>query len=76
VAKPIVDGLEADLAGQADVIRLDLLSAVGRQAASDFGVRGLPTLVLVDGQGEVVGMQVGLIRAGAVREAVDKLVSN
>lgn len=76
MAKPIVDGLEADLAGQADVIRLDLLSAVGRQAASDFGVRGLPTLVLVDGQGEVVGMQVGLIRAGAVREAVDKLVSN
>lgn len=76
MAKPIVDGLEADLAGQADVIRLDLLSAVGRQAASHFGVRGLPTLVLVDGQGEVVGMQVGLIRAGAVREAVDKLISN
>lgn len=76
MAKPIVDGLEEDLKGKADVIRLDMLSAVGHQTAGHFGVRGLPTLVVVDGQGEVVGMQVGLIRAGAVREAVDKLISN
>jgi hypothetical protein len=73
VAKPIVDGLEDDLAGQAKVIRLDLLSPVGREAAHHFGVRGLPTLLVVDGQGRVVLTQLGLLRPGEVRSRVEGL---
>jgi hypothetical protein len=73
VAKPIVDGLEDDLAGQAKVIRLDLLSPVGREAARHFGVRGLPTLLVVDGQGRVVLTQLGLLRPGEVRSRVEGL---
>lgn len=73
MAKPIVDGLEQNLDGKANVVRLDLLSSVGRQAAGYYGVRGVPTLILTDGHGSVVLTQVGLIRAGAVQDAVDQL---
>jgi thioredoxin-like negative regulator of GroEL len=74
VAKPIVDGLERDLNGKANVVRLDLLSSVGRQAAYQYGVRAVPTIILVDGSGEVKHTQYGLIRAGAVEEEVNQLV--
>ena len=75
MAKPIVDGLERDLAGQAKVVRLDLLSPVGRQAASHFGVRGLPTLLVVDGEGRVILTQLGLLRPGEVRSRIEELIS-
>jgi thioredoxin-like negative regulator of GroEL len=75
VAKPIVDGLERDLAGQAKVVRLDLMSSVGQQAAGQFGIRGVPTLVVVDGQGQVVLTQVGLLRPGEVRSQVERLAA-
>ena len=75
MAKPIVDGLEKELTGKADVIRLNAMTSIGQQAAAHFGVRGLPTLVLVDGNGQVVLTQVGIIRSGAVLEQVDQMVA-
>lgn len=75
MAKPIVDGLEQDLAGQAKVMRLDLMSSVGQQAAGYFGVRGIPTLLVVDGKGEVSLTQVGFIRSGEVKSQIERLVS-
>lgn len=75
MAKPIVDGLEQDLTGQAKVVRLDLMSSVGQQAAGYFEVRGIPTLLVVDGEGEVVLTQVGFIRSGEVKSQVERLVS-
>jgi thioredoxin 1 len=74
VAKPIVDGLEEDLTGTAKVIRLDVLSSVGRQAAIHFGVRGTPTLIVVDNRGQVTLTQIGVVRSGPVREQVEQLV--
>ena len=75
MAKPIVDGLENDLNGKADVIRLNAMTTIGRQAAAHFGARGLPTLVLVDGNGQVVLTQVGIIRSGPVLEQVEQLIA-
>jgi thiol-disulfide isomerase/thioredoxin len=75
VAKPIVDGLEKDLEGKADVIRLNAMTSIGRQAAAHFGARGLPTLVLVDGNGEVVLTQVGIIRSGPILDKVEHLIT-
>lgn len=75
MAKLIVDGLERDLAGQAKVVRLDLMSSVGQQAASQLGVRGLPTLLVIDGKGEVTLTQVGLIRPGEVRSRIELLAA-
>jgi thioredoxin-related protein len=74
VAKPIVDGLEKKLAGKATVIRLDVMSQVGRQAAAYYGVRGMPTLVVVDGNGQSVYSQVGILRPAQVIEQVEAIL--
>jgi thiol-disulfide isomerase/thioredoxin len=74
VAKPIVDGLERKLDGKAEVVRLDVMSDIGRNAAARYGVRGLPTLVLVDGDGEPVYSQAGIVRPGPVIEQVDTIL--
>lgn len=73
--KPIVDGLERDLAGKAAVVRLDIMSSLGLQTAITYGVRGVPTLIVVDGQGEPVLTQISLIRPGAVKDQVDALLA-
>jgi hypothetical protein len=75
VAKPIVDGLERELAGKADVIRLNVFSSIGRQAAAHFGVRGMPTLIVVDGQGQVMLTQLGLVRPSAVHDQIELLLA-
>ena len=60
MAKPIVDGLESDLAGRASVLRLNVIDSVGLSAARRFGVRAVPTFFVVNGQGGVVDAQVGI----------------
>ncbi len=70
-----MDGLERDLTGKAEVLRLDVLTPIGRQTAVQFGVRGTPTLILVDGRGVPVLTQVGVIRPAIVKKNVDALLS-
>jgi thioredoxin-related protein len=60
VAKPIVDGIEKDLKDRARVIRLDVWSGVGKALAQRYGVRGIPTLVVLDRAGQVQDVQVGI----------------
>jgi hypothetical protein len=60
ISKPIVDGLERDLDNQVAVIRLDILTDLGRSAAGLYGVRAVPTLLVVDGQGQVVHQTAGI----------------
>jgi hypothetical protein len=68
--------LERKLDGKAEVIRLNTMSGVGRQAAMVFGVRAVPTLIVVDGDGQLTLTQVGIIRPGEVQAQVDALNSN
>ena len=75
MAKPVVDGLEKKLDGKADVVRLDVLSGVGQQAARQYGVRGVPALVVVDGSGQAVFGQAGIPRPGQVIEQVETLIA-
>lgn len=58
------------------MLRLDVMSQVGRQAAARFGVRGVPTLILVDDEGEVSLRQVGMISPGYVYARVDAMISD
>ncbi|OQY22084.1 MAG: hypothetical protein B6I34_06460 [Anaerolineaceae bacterium 4572_32.1] len=73
MAKPIVDGIERDLAGQAEVIRLSLSSEPGRSAARRYGVRGIPTLIIFDGEGKVVEQRAGVPNRESVVETVKRL---
>ena len=74
MAKPIVDGIEQKLDGKAKVVRLNVLSTVGQQAAARYGVRGMPTLIVVDGYGQPVYTQAGIIRPGPVIEQVNAII--
>jgi thioredoxin-related protein len=73
LAKPVVDGIERDLEGEAEVLRLGVTKGVGRELAIRYGVRGVPTLVLLDGNGNVVLKQAGLPRRAEIVAAVEQL---
>ena len=60
MAKPIVDGIEKDLKGKAEVVRLNLLSKVGREVASRYSVPAVPTILILDAEGEVVYRHTGM----------------
>jgi hypothetical protein len=71
-----VDGLGRDLKGRAAVLRLDLLSGVGRQAASAYGVKVVPSMLVFDGNGDLVLRQAGKVDAGPIRAQVAALATD
>jgi thioredoxin-related protein len=73
MAKPVVDGLERDLEGKAQVVRLSVTDSVGGRLAARYGVRGVPTMVLLDGEGEVVYAEVGTPNRSEIIAAVEGL---
>jgi hypothetical protein len=73
VAKPIVDGLEEELHGSVDFVRLDVATEVGRTLGQRWGLRLTPSFVLFDGAGIEAWRQVGVPDAGAVREVARRL---
>lgn len=65
--------LEKELGSQASVVRLDALSSVGRTAAGRFGVRGVPTFILLDDQGNAKYRQTGTIDTARVKDLVEEM---
>ena len=70
-----MDGLEHDLTGKAEVVRLDVMTQVGQRAAATYGVRGTPTLIVVDGQGQPILTQLALVRPKSIKEQIDTLLT-
>jgi thioredoxin-related protein len=73
MAKPVVDRLERDLQGEAQVLRLSARGSVGRQLVIRYGVRGVPTFLLFDGSGEMIHYQVGHLDAQRIKTELDSL---
>jgi hypothetical protein len=48
-----VNGIERDVRGEAKVIRLNLLSKLGRELARRYGVTAIPATIVVHGAGGV-----------------------
>ena len=69
MAKPVVDRIE-NQSGAVEVVRVSTGSVAGNQIAQRFGVRGIPALLVFDGEGEVVLRQVGQIRKEPVLQAL------
>jgi thioredoxin-related protein len=65
-----VDRLERDLRGRATVVRIDLFSKVGREAAYTYGIKLIPAFVVFDGHGKVILQQCGLIDATSIHKAI------
>ncbi len=66
-SKPVVDGLERDLASHARVLRLDMLSATGRAMAQSRNVELVPTFLVIDGQGREAARFSGADAEGITR---------
>lgn len=73
MAKPVVDGIERELGDKAQVLRLNVMDGVGGQLAARYGVRGVPTLVVLDGAGNVVYVKTGSPNRGEIIAAVEGL---
>jgi thioredoxin-related protein len=74
LAKPVVDGLARTLEGQVQVLRLSVTDDVGGELALRYGVRGVPTFVLLDGAGEAVLKQVGMPDRAEIETVVVRLL--
>jgi hypothetical protein len=72
----MVDGLERELGDRVQVLRLNVLSPVGRAAANAYAVRAVPTFVLFDAGGEMVYYQVGFPGKAGLRQEINKLERN
>jgi thioredoxin-related protein len=70
VAKPVVDGIEKELGSSARVVRLSVTDDVSAQLAARYGVRSVPTFVLLDGSGDVVLAQAGIPKKADIIDAV------
>lgn len=68
-----MDRLERDLEGEAQVLRLNAFGSVGRQLAARYGVRGVPTFLLFDGDGQMIYAQAGRLDANRVKSEIDVL---
>ncbi|MBN1955892.1 MAG: thioredoxin family protein [Anaerolineae bacterium] len=70
MAKPVVDRLESELDGQVELIRVNVLGGVGATLAARYGVRGVPTMLVLDGAGQVIYARAGMPDREAIRAAV------
>jgi thioredoxin-related protein len=52
------------------VVRIDLFSKVGREAAYTYGIKLIPAFVVFDGHGKVILQQCGLIDATSIHKAI------
>ena len=55
-----MDRLEQELEGQARVVRLSIFDQVGQDVARRYDVRGVPTFLVFDGQGNLIGREAGM----------------
>lgn len=65
-----MDRLERELEGQARVVRLSVLSELGQEVVQRHDVRGVPTFLVFDGQGELIQRQVGFPDRGKIKALI------
>jgi len=54
-----VDGIEKDLKDEAEVVRLNMFSTIGRAVASRYGVSAVPTMLILDADGKLIYRRTG-----------------
>jgi thioredoxin-related protein len=69
-AKPIVDGIEQDFAGQLTVLRVDAQSQTGQALARQMQMLFTPTFIFFDTQGSEAWRSVGRIDPQKVKDSL------
>lgn len=72
-AKPIVDGLEAEWGERVRVVRLNAMERENLAILSRWGVRFMPTYVLLDSDGRELWRSIGGINVREARAIVEQL---
>lgn len=75
MSKPVVDRLAKQLQDRAELIRVNVSTSTGLALAQMYGVRATPTLLVLNGQGNVVYSHVGIPNAGEITRVVEGLGS-
>ena len=65
-AKPIVNGIEKDLEGRAEVIRMNVVSKLGKTLARRYDIKGIPATLVFGGDGDLVHRHAGLPNRKAI----------
>jgi thioredoxin-related protein len=73
MAAPVVDRLERNLQGRAQVVRLETRHPVSAELADLFQVRAVPSLLVFNGSGKIIYRGVGIPNPEQVERLVFKL---
>ncbi len=73
---PIVDGLESEFSGQAEVLQLDADETENAQLQQQYGMRGHPTFAVLDRNGRVVQTFIGPQAEEVLREALTAVITS
>ncbi|MCJ7550845.1 MAG: thioredoxin family protein [Anaerolineae bacterium] len=73
ISKPKVDQLERDLGPAAQVLRLNVRNDPGKALASEWGVAGIPTFFVLDGEGQMLYRRSGAPDVAAITETIADL---
>ncbi len=65
-----MDGLEQELSGKLEIIRINLQSPVGRELAPVYGFQLTPTFIYFDAQGNELWREVGSLDPDRVRQTL------
>ena len=74
IAKPKVDRLEKEMQGQATLLRLNVKDPVGRKLAVKWGVRGVPSFFVFNGEGTLVYASAGSPNIEEIKNAVEQAI--
>lgn len=73
---PIVDGLSAEFAGRASVQQLNAAEPASEALQARYNVRGHPSFVVLDGDGQPVQRFFGPQTEDLLRQALEQVASN
>jgi len=76
VSKPKVDQLERNLAESAQLLRLNVRKDLGQALAYEWGVTGVPTFFVIDGEGQVAYRRAGAPDVETIEATVAELVAS
>ena len=70
---PILEKLEAEYRGKADVVFIDVWQKPDE--GKKYGISAIPTQIFLNKKGEEVGRHVGFLDEKSIRDALDKLLA-